>query len=219
MKKPTGKNGVTRVSINSDGKSETTFIANDYPEGKDDIEEHIVKSFISSANRDLSKYSENFLLSNPRKNDLDDFDFTVDSFNGDAYLELMEAAALKGAKGGYKNAPKQYRVIDFVDFIYEKLKPKSDKYPNNMKKELFLLIYTTHFSFSLTDSAVIYLRWLLRENPLVFNAIFLFNPIDNEYGEVRWLFPVPPELLDGFNPELITDNVVHSLAPDGFEVV
>jgi len=122
-------------------------------------------------------------------------------------------------KGGYKNAPKQYRVIDFVDFIYEKLKSKSDKYPKNMGKELFLLIYTTHFSFSLTDSAVTYLRWLLRENPLVFNAIFLFNPIDNEYGEVRWLFPVPPELLEGFNPELINNNVVHSLAPDGFEIV
>ncbi|MCP4264736.1 MAG: hypothetical protein GY777_04020 [Candidatus Brocadiaceae bacterium] len=158
------------------------------------------------------------MLSNPRKNDLDDFDFTVEGPNGEAYLELMEAATLKGVKGGYQNAPKQYRVIDFVDFIYKKLKSKSDKYPNKLGKDLFLLIYTTHFSFSLSDSAVVYLRWLLRENPLLFNAIFLFNPIDQEYGEVRWLFPVPPELLEGFNPELIKDNVVHSLAPDGFEV-
>jgi hypothetical protein len=157
MKKPTGKNGVTRVAINSDGKPEASFIANEYPVEKGDIEERIVNSFIASANSDLSRHGERFLLSNPRKNDLDDFDFTIESANGDSYLELMEAAALKGVKGGYKNAPKQYRVIDFVDFIYEKLKSKSDKYPKNMRQELFLLIYTTHFSFSLTGSALTYL--------------------------------------------------------------
>jgi len=96
MKKPTGKNGVTRVSINSEGKPEASFIANEYPVEKDNIEERIVNSFIASANSDLSKHGEKFLLSNPRKNNLDDFDFTVESPNGDSYLELMEAAALNG---------------------------------------------------------------------------------------------------------------------------
>lgn len=184
MKKPTGKNGTTRISINGKGDKDVQFLPHEYPEEKDNIEEKIVINFISSANSDLEKHGEKFILAEPTKNDLDDFDFSIIGPNGESFLELMEAAPLKGVKGGYKNAPKKYRVIEIVDFIYEKVKSKSDKYPKNLGKDLFLLIYTTHFSFSLSNSAVTYLSWLFREKKLVFNAIFLFTPIDSSYGQV-----------------------------------
>jgi hypothetical protein len=77
MKKPTGKNGITRVTIKPEGKPKADFIAHEYPEKKDDIEEYVVKTFISSANSDLLKHGESFILSNPQKNELNDFDFTV----------------------------------------------------------------------------------------------------------------------------------------------
>lgn len=58
MKKPTGKSGITRVSVDSSGYSTTEYIPNVFPDEKDDIEEYIVEKFIDSENKELSKSGE-----------------------------------------------------------------------------------------------------------------------------------------------------------------
>ncbi|MEE8056316.1 MAG: hypothetical protein V3T17_00560 [Pseudomonadales bacterium] len=46
MKKPTGKTGFFRAEMKQDGQASGEFHGIDYPEDKDDIEEHIVSRFI-----------------------------------------------------------------------------------------------------------------------------------------------------------------------------
>ena len=211
MKKPTGKIGPFRVSIDDQGDIVGSHQKISFPETKDGIEEYIVERFIFSANEELSKSGEKFILSNPSKNEIDDFDFNVTSPKGGAYLELMEAAPLERVNGGYEKAPSKYKPYELATNIFEKIKSKSNKYPTNLKKELFLLIYVTHWTFVFSKTTVAYLRFFCANTNLNFNAVFSYSPLDHSLGNVRWIYPVPPELLKGFDPEKYKDNVVLNL--------
>ena len=74
MKKPTGKIGPFRVSVDDQGDIVGSHKKISFPKTKNGIEEYIVGRFIFSANEELSKSGEKFFLSNPSKNEIDDFD-------------------------------------------------------------------------------------------------------------------------------------------------
>src|SRR5262249_40433937 len=105
MAKPIGNSGPYQVRVHPDGTVTGSFAAIALPNDKKKVEQAIVERFIASMNRQLAKCGEQFLLSDPRQNAENDFDFTVKSPKGDAFLELMEIAPLKGP---YDNAPPQY---------------------------------------------------------------------------------------------------------------
>ena len=211
MKKPTGKIGPFKVSVDDKRDIIGCYEKISFPKIKDEIEEYIVQRFIFSANKELEKTGEKFIISNPTKNELDDFDFNVTSPKGGAYLELMEAAPLKRVKGGYEKAPPEYRPYSLASNIFEKILSKSNKYPENLSRDLFLLVYVTHWTFVFNETTVAYLRYFCANSRLKFNGIFSYSPLDYEFGTVRWIYPVSPDLINGFDPEKYKDYVVINL--------
>src|SRR5574341_301989 len=135
MTKPTGISGSFRVQINPDGSASGSFVPVTLPKSKSEIEQQVADQFIKSMN--VHPVQEKFFLSAPRLNQENDFDFTVDSPQGEAFLELMEIAPLKGP---YQETPTHYNVYDFSKTIFQGILSKSQSYPQKMAKDLFLQI-------------------------------------------------------------------------------
>jgi len=94
-KKPSGKIGTYKVQFDKGGVPRGSFEQVKFSEKKEEIEEYVVSRFIYSAEKALATQGERFIVSNPVPNQLDDFDFDVETPQGSAYLELMEAAPLE----------------------------------------------------------------------------------------------------------------------------
>ena len=191
-KKPTGSSGFFRVT----GSGEAAPVEQPHSDNKAEIERAIVDIFLRSHTYFTG---EPFFLSNPRQNKEDDFDFTVTSPLGDAFLELMEIAPLSESGGSYEKASSGYKAGELATAIINQIFKKSRRY--RPKRELFLLLYLTHWTFALGTSAIQLLRYKLAKRRHVFNAIFYIAPLDDKVGALHWLYPVPPEYLLNFKPE------------------
>ena len=89
-----------------------------------------------------------------------DFDYPVDSARGEGFLELVEAGPVEVNRGDYAKAPVVTKSSDVVKNLLEKIKNKSEKYPEYRKYPLYLLIYTTQWNFALSDAQVCWFRAL-----------------------------------------------------------
>ena len=139
------------------------------------------------------------LFGNPRPNEENDFDFTVSTARGDAYLELMEVAPLAAFGGSYEDAAAIHKAGELASSISKEIFRKSKRYRS--KRELFLLLYITHWSFALGQATIQLLRYKLKKQRHVFSAVFYLAPLDGEVGVIEWLYPVPPSFLFNFKPE------------------
>ena len=203
MTKPTGVRGYYRVQTDETGNVCGSFRQIPFSGEKADVEKHIVANFLTSVSKKLPDGEGDFLFWNPRQNKEDDFDFTVDSPRGPAYLELMEARPFAGR---YEHAPVSYKPYDYAATIYDDIKRKSERYPKNMAKDLFLLVYVTHWTFELSDLTALCLSYWIRNEPHAFRAILSFEPYDVDEGEPGFIYPYPPEVLDKFDPECVRDT-------------
>jgi hypothetical protein len=219
MKKPTGEIGPIKIKNNPDNNPESSFEKIEFPNEKSDIEDYIVSKFIYSANKILSISGEKFIIANPVKNSENHFDFNITTPRGPTYLELMEAAPLELIKGGYTNAKASYKPYDMAMNIIEKINNKCNKYSKNLDQKLFLLIYGTHWAFYFDDLTILYLRYFLSKKKIIFNAIFTYFPLDTDEGTVPWLFPVPPEFINNFDPDKYVDNTVINLDPNKWKLI
>lgn len=216
MAKPTGISGFFCAHVTADGQIVGSFEKTPFSEDKAAVENQIVDRFIASMNKPLATSGERFCLADPQRNDENNLDFTVTTPSGPAYLELMEIAPLRGPHEG---APAQYKPYEFGKAILLGILKKSNHYPKNIGRDIFLLLYVTHWAFALSQTAIACLRYWLKTHPTVFRAIFAYEPLDAEEGAPHWLFPVPPELIGAFNPEQVRDNVCLNLNPQKWQVV
>ena len=216
MTKPTGVSGSFRVHVDADGDVSGSFEQIPFSAAKAVVEQQMAERFFASMNKHLAQSGDRFLLSEPQSNTENDFDFTVASPNGRAYFELMEVAPLHGP---YEQAPSTYRPYKFAKAILSRILEKSRRYPKSTGRDLFLLLYVTHWSFVLSDSTIACLRYWLTVQPTVFRAIFSYQPLDADEGAPHWLFPIPPELIGAFNPEQIRDSICINLDPRNAQVV
>jgi len=216
MAKPSGIDGFFRVGMNAQGQVTGGFEQIPFPREKSEIERQMVANFIASMNTHLSKSSDAFIFWDPVQNEENDFDFTVETSHGPAYLELMEIAPLSGP---YETASASYKPFEFANVILEGIKRKSERYPKTMDRDLFLLLYVTHWAFDLSNPTADCLRYWTAQTPHVFRAIFSYEPFDAHEGGPGWIFPFPPELLGTFDPETIRDNICLILDPKKGQVV
>jgi hypothetical protein len=163
-------------------------------------------------------FGEYFFISNPQKNELDDFDFSVTTPKGKAHLELMEIAPLELHRGGHESAPNSYDRYELAEFIHSKIVKKSEKYPANLSGELFLLLYITNYKFVLSVTTLHILRYFCHKSPLKLDVIFLYTPLDEIEGHVNWVHPMEESDFEGFDPEQYR-GVVLNLDPDKFDVI
>jgi len=219
MAKPTGQIGPTRATVVEGGNIEIAFEKIAFPSAKDEVESFIVQDFLASVGKALASQGEAFIFDSPTKNTANDFDFSVQSKQGPAFLELMEIAPLELFGGGYDKVPPKYKPYDLAQVVVKKVLGKAKRYSGNIGRPLFLLTYITHWGFTPSESTVALLRYFLCEEKHPFNAIFLYSPIEKGVGDARWLFPVPPELLAGVKPDQLKDNEVLNLDPQKWQVV
>jgi hypothetical protein len=214
MSKPTGSIGPYRISYNQNGLINGSFEPIQFPKDKREIEKYIVESFISSMNNCFMKKGKKFILSNPEHNAENDFDFTVASPDGSAYLELMEIAPLSGP---YDQAPSRYKAYDFAKTILEGILQKSQHYDQKITRHLFLLLYVTHWAFILSDLTIACLQYWCDKKPTAFRAIFSYSLLDKQEGVPKWISPIPPQALGSFDPEQFKDNECIILDPKKWE--
>lgn len=216
MAKPSGVSGAFRAQVDVHGRVVGVFEQIPYSRQKAEVERQMAAGFIESMNKHLAANGESFFLSEPRQNVENDYDFTVSSYGRPADLELMEIAPLKGP---YEAAPHSYRPYEFAKAILSGITAKSGHYSRaSSPRELFLLLYVTHWSFLPSESALACLRYWCAREPHVFSAIFVFHFLDSIEGVPSWIFPYPTDLLVAFDPEGIRENVCVNLDPRKFEV-
>lgn len=216
MAKPIGRTGLFRSKVKEDGTVQGTYERIEFPTSKPEIEKLIADWFVGSMAKAAISFGEQPMFSEATPNSENDFDFTVSTAKGAVYLELQEAAPLNGP---YENAPDKYKPYEYAQYILSKIRDKSAKYPKNKVQDIFLLIYVTHWSFVFSNTTIDCLRVWLQQEPTVFRAIFTFMPHSWGEGEPKWLYPVPPELRDGFDPEIVRDNICINIDAAKFQVV
>jgi hypothetical protein len=216
MKKPIGQNGFFKVSVDETGTASGEFASVAYPAQKDGQELIVATAFVQAMAdgvhadglaplfTDLTPLTENH------------FDFSVTAQGSPAYLELQEIAPLTGP---YATAPAQYKPYDHAHHILAKIRAKAAKYPDDGGTPIFLLVYVTHWSFTVSETVIACLRVWLQQEVTPFRAIFAFAPQPDAGGITKWLAPVPPQLIAGFNPESVRDSFVLNVNPAEFVLV
>lgn len=215
MPKPSGISGFFGVGFDEKGHISGRFEQTAFSPEKADIEKQMTVSFLAAMNKYCASPDETFPLSNPKQNQENDLDFSIESPNGPAYLELMEIAPLKGP---YKTAPPSYRPYDFAKAVLGGIHAKSRHYVGIQGRDLYLLLYVTHWAFTPSDSVLNCLRYWLARETHVFRGVFMFYMLDSLEGAPYFLFPFPPDPLASFDPEAIRDNVCLNLDPQKFEL-
>jgi hypothetical protein len=216
MKKPIGQNGFFKVSVDETGTASDEFVSVAYPAQKDGQELVIATAFVQAMTDGVHADGLSPLFADLTPLTENHFDFSVTVQGLPAYLELQEIAPLSGP---YATAPAQYKPYDHAQHILAKIRAKAAKYSNDGGAPIFLLVYVTHWSFALSETVIACLRVWLQQEVTPFRAIFAFTPQPEEGGIVSWLAPVPPELVAGFDPESVRDNIVLNVDPAGFVLV
>ena len=207
-KKPSGILGYAQAV--SGATTTATFEKISFPHDKEGIERFIVDQFIYSGNREAKKRGSDygFFLQDPVQNPIDDFDFEIKSMGELAYLELLEAAPLEHVKGGYAQAPNSYRPLEFAEDIFSKIVSKSSRYPPNLDRKLYLLVYVTHWTFFFNPLTINILQHLCNGTKLVFEDVLAYCPLDEREGVIYSLYPMAPESIPPMNLAELRDVVV-----------
>src|ERR1051325_10755313 len=186
MAKPTGTIGHVSVTSGPEGTRGHAFKQIEFPKDKSEIEELIASRFVKQIASTPAPGGQVLTMDNLARNCESDFDFTVMTSAGQAYLELMEAAPLEGP---YEQAPGGYRPYEYAKNVLATIGEKAVRYPKAGVKPIYLLVYITHWAFRLSDSAVNCLRYWLVSLPTPFTGIFLYAPHESSDGYIEWLYP------------------------------
>jgi hypothetical protein len=216
MKKPIGQNGFFKVSVEETSIASGEFVSIAYPAQKDGQELVVANAFVQAMADGVNADGLATLFTDLTPLTENHFDFSVTAQGSPAYLELQEIAPLTGP---YASAPAQYKPYDHAQHILAKIREKAAKYPNDGGAPIFLLIYVTHWSFALSDTVIACLRVWLQQEVTPFRAIFAFTPLPEAGGIAKWLAPLPPELIAGFDPESVRENFVLNVNSTGFVLV
>jgi hypothetical protein len=205
--KPTGEIGPVIIS-----KDKTGFQPVEFPKNKEDIEKFIVNGFLKSAQQQKVLHFETISY---KQNELDDFDYSLETSIGSRYLELMEIAPLEHLQGKYGNAPSSYKLYEFAEFIYNKIMYKSIKYSSMVETKIILLLYITHWNFNFDTTVIALLQYWTVVNRNNFDLIYLYVPCNSDFGRPHLIFPTPLDYWKerNFSPVRYRDSIIHLSPP------
>lgn len=203
MRKPTGKIGQTLLS-----SEKVDFEPIPFPNSKQEIEKFIGRVFLQNSDKLLP-----FKLIGYGLNDIDDFDFNLNTSEGLKYLELMEIAPLEHLRGSYDNVPNSYKPYEFAKYIFFKISTKSKRYSGVKKTDIYLLTYITHWAFIVSNTVSALLCHWLSESESSFKGAFIYSPINATEGIIQQLIPKPSNFPMYFDPEKYKNNIVHNIPP------
>lgn len=137
--KPTGKVGA--ISIGPRGVDMEDI---DFPADKEGIERYVAQQFVMHPPNDEVEF---FLPDTLQQNLQDDLDFSVDTRDGNKYLELMEFAPLGELRGDFGQIPTRHNVGVMADIFLREIEKKSTKY--SKVPDVFLVAYVTERALNL----------------------------------------------------------------------
>jgi len=138
----------------------------DFPTDKEGIERYVAQQFVMHPPKDEMEF---FLSNSLQQNLQDDLDFSVDTRNGNKYLELMEFAPLGKLRGKFNQIPTQHNVGAMADIFLREIEKKSIKYSN--VPDVFLVTYVTERALNLMP----YLRVIksqMNQTPLSLERVY-----------------------------------------------
>jgi hypothetical protein len=112
----------------------------------------------------------------PEQNAENDFDFTLTTRTGVAFLDLVEVAPLEAFGGSYENVPQILRVGDIAGSAYSLIRRKHSKYQGIWQTPIHLLAYTTDWRLALPPSALTLLAHWLHSHSHGFATVSYFLP-------------------------------------------
>ena len=215
QKKPVGRCGPIRITPAGPVRELLQF-----PADKAERERMIADLFV--LNRAIPRGDDKFgPFANPRQNDENDLDFTIETSDGAKLLELAEFAPLAALKTSYQKAPRQLTMRDCAQLFFELIMKKS-KHQGGANR--LLLIYKTHDAFFVSPPVQeLVLRWLRKSAPQ-FDSIYYLSPSDATGATVFVIFPrnqpgmfatMPDEKLENLSLTLVDfDEVVRGNEPE-----
>jgi hypothetical protein len=181
-KKPTGQITGAKIEIGPSGVT-GGVTAHAFPTQKDEIEQHIIdlwRNAMINAGASALKVTQN------KEND---FDFTVESVGGTAYLDLVEIVYPKGLGTPYKGGTLEINFGKFAEHVRSIVLKKSAHYGQQKGRPIDLLLYVTHFHFWPSPIVVPLIQHSLATTHHVFENVFLVVPFPDGEINLRVLFP------------------------------
>ena len=198
-RKPRGRQGVVTLGRNP------AFHELHLPEEKSELERAILNGALATAARQKSGDPYG-LTKPPEQNKENDFDFTLTTRTGKAYLDLLEAAPLSDFGGRYENVPQIIRVGEMAEAVVALVMKKNAHYQGVWRTPIHLLVYSTDWRLSLSASVLTLLAHWLRTKPHGFATVNYFLPA----GVVRsiWhpLFPSSDKELMNINEDEVSSR-------------
>ncbi len=177
-KKPQGWNSVIDLG------STKPFSSIILPDGKSEREAVVVDRFCKSLG---ASDDSNLRVREATQNREDDFDFKLETTEGEKILELTEFAPLSG-RGGFANAPDRLNVGAAADALINAIMKKADHYAHK-PTGLILLVYVTHYAFQPIEDVFLLVEDRLRRLRPFFECVFFIIPNSNTASEIRILYP------------------------------
>jgi hypothetical protein len=185
-KKPTGLIGPIRITADPIS-TKINFKKITWPKSKQKIEELVVLNFV----RNIQKSGGNVLKY--FHNSQNDLDYTLILPGGEVYLELKEVIfPIKKIKGKdnlvYSSNSHFWNYGDIENWFVELIKKYTIKY-QGINKPIHLLFYSTHFDYNFDDEIIWLIQYTITKIDHIFECIFLYQPIDKNFVNLRVLYP------------------------------
>ncbi|MFG1201729.1 hypothetical protein V5F29_04975 [Xanthobacter aminoxidans] len=179
-KKPKGTDGFVILSSHNNvgGPVEIQLSSN-----KREREIEIISMFQSSLERWDSKILR---ILDFKDNDESDYDFSVNTNDGPAFVELTEFAPSRGGSP-YNNTDQIYNVGDMAD-QFKSLVDKKNSHYSRGERNIILLVYHTHFAFAIERPLLDVIRFDINRQNTIFKYVYFFSPLGSG-SSFRLIYP------------------------------
>jgi hypothetical protein len=154
-----------------------------FPTDKGAIEQLIVEIWAAETRR-----AGGAILS-IKRNEENDFDFTVELPRGTVSLDLVELFYRDANGRPYDGENIEIDITRFAVQIRDTVMKKSRHYGRATDRPIHLLVYITHWRFWPMEVVIRLAQHLLLETPPIIENVFLLAPFDANTGTCRVLFP------------------------------
>lgn len=212
VQKPTGKIGSIKVQAGF-GKVNKVWDTANFPKSKEEIENFFCDKFVSEFKRNGATFYS------VERNKENDFDFTLNLPGGKVYLDLVEIIIKKpGVKGSpYTEKDVVYGYQEYLSQVINLIKKKNEKYKTKSTVPIHLLLYFTHWKFAPNDNVIPLIQHDLKKEELSVENVFLYSLHAKDKGELRVLYPVEKDYLDGVDIVEFRKNIFMNLDPNGWK--
>lgn len=182
MKKPTGTQGHSRITVDGDGASHT-FEKVDLGSTKVEIEQSIVGIFRKAFER------VGAMIYSVQQNAENDLDFILQTPGGSIYLELTEFVP-RTEKGSPFDGPNRMQTMgETADRLLATIRKKAGRYVKGGKIPIHLIVYPTDFRVNVPNEVLALVQIGLSQTQSPFENIFWVEPSPAEMRQLRVLFP------------------------------